>query len=1089
MQNGRIKEQMERKRSATRARIIYACSAVASTLAVMPAADAAAISWFAPGTIVTANSALSQVGQVYEAAAWGNPGSVTYTDASFGSTIITFTSGTTNGGAGTVADVNPDGGPASSTSGYSGSGNSGFDTVLGGFAYDGNGTDPNPVITIKGLTTGEAFSVQIFAIDDRNFNNIGNRTESYSDGTNQSASIKLGSNQYVIGAFVPTSTTQTVNIIPGNGSNSNLNALVVRNLGQVWSGTANGNWDTSSANFSGLNYSQVIAENGGLVYFADTDSSGNPVATSSVTVQAGGVTPTYVTFNNNSVAYALGGGAIGGNASMALLGSGTVTLNSANTFSGPTTINAGALVLGHSLAVQNTTVSVNVNNGLQFAAGLGSATLGGLGGSGNLSLQDNAGSPAAIALTVGGNNGNSTYSGALSGSGSLVKTGTGILNLAGNNTFSGGTTVNQGTLQLSYNPNDDPTGTLVAGSSLTIGTGATVEMTVDDALGYHSSATASTNISGGTLTIDAGHHATLQGVILTGGTLTAAGTGDFAGNGNSNYIIDGNVTVAASANVSTISAPSILLRGTPAGGNTTGPVTFNVTSGGGTVDLLVSGTIGDHGESEGLIKTGNGTMKVTGPLTYRGNTSISAGTLNVVSQQFTSGNVSIAGGATLEETISSTSGSYTLGTSNINFTGNGTLLFDGTGEPTFGGYSGGVIYTTINLSQGALIDVEKGELKASSFNAAVWSSNQASMKIATNAAVDTYEASIFVDSLTGNGTLSGGYYGTSTTTVGVAGGSGNFTGKLANQTDTSISGIFALTKSGSGTETLSGSNSYTGSTTVTGGTLALSTSLTNNIAPSRAITVGSGATLDVTGVTGSGHFALNGTGTQSTSQAIGGVGTVKGDITIASAATISAGTNSSLNTGSSTTFGTLTTTFGTTTFGTSGIYSWKDSAAPANGVAGTDWDTLSLSGLNVTSTNGAKFVIALNGYNGTGGSLGGTPTGLSNNSAQYSWIIAQTTNAATINGTTASLGTPLTSGLNSDVFALDTTNFDIGGTQASASAFTLEFIANGNGSGGDNLVLTYDSTPEPGIGMMVLCGAAPFFSARRRRRMNSVGSV
>ncbi len=53
------------------------------------------------------------------------------------------------------------------------------------------------------------------------------------------------------------------------------------------------------------------------------------------------------------------------------------------------------------------------------------------------------------ALTVGGNNGSTTYSGVISGSGgSLVKTGTGTFTVSGANLFTGGTTVSQGTLLL-----------------------------------------------------------------------------------------------------------------------------------------------------------------------------------------------------------------------------------------------------------------------------------------------------------------------------------------------------------------------------------------------------------------------------------------------------------------------------------------------------------------------------------------------------------------------------------------------------------------------------------------------------------------
>jgi autotransporter-associated beta strand protein len=49
-------------------------------------------------------------------------------------------------------------------------------------------------------------------------------------------------------------------------------------------------------------------------------------------------------------------------------------------------------------------------------------------------------------VTVGSDNTSTTYSGAISGGGALVKTGTGALVLTASNTYSGGTTVNQGSL-------------------------------------------------------------------------------------------------------------------------------------------------------------------------------------------------------------------------------------------------------------------------------------------------------------------------------------------------------------------------------------------------------------------------------------------------------------------------------------------------------------------------------------------------------------------------------------------------------------------------------------------------------------------
>ena len=93
--------------------------------------------------------------------------------------------------------------------------------------------------------------------------------------------------------------------------------------------------------------------------------------------------------------------------------------------------------------MQNSTLDTSGSGAVNFAS-LTSATFGGLTGPGNLTLL-NAGS-AALALSVGDNNTDTTYSGILAGPGSLTKLGAGTLTLTGSNTYSGGTTVRGGAL-------------------------------------------------------------------------------------------------------------------------------------------------------------------------------------------------------------------------------------------------------------------------------------------------------------------------------------------------------------------------------------------------------------------------------------------------------------------------------------------------------------------------------------------------------------------------------------------------------------------------------------------------------------------
>jgi fibronectin-binding autotransporter adhesin len=134
---------------------------------------------------------------------------------------------------------------------------------------------------------------------------------------------------------------------------------------------------------------------------------------------------------------------ISGNGYLINYGAGTVNLNGVNTYTGFTRSNGGTLVLGNSSALQGSAINLYSGDAGNFSFGsLTSATVGGLMGQRNLSLQNALGS--AVALTVGGNNSSSGYSGVLSGSGSLTKVGAGSLTLSGQNTYSGLTDLQRG---------------------------------------------------------------------------------------------------------------------------------------------------------------------------------------------------------------------------------------------------------------------------------------------------------------------------------------------------------------------------------------------------------------------------------------------------------------------------------------------------------------------------------------------------------------------------------------------------------------------------------------------------------------------
>ncbi|MBV8176224.1 MAG: autotransporter-associated beta strand repeat-containing protein, partial [Verrucomicrobia bacterium] len=137
-------------------------------------------------------------------------------------------------------------------------------------------------------------------------------------------------------------------------------------------------------------------------------------------------------------------GVISGTGGVTQIGGGTTILTGSNTYSGSTTISSGTLQAGSATGFSpNSAFIVNATLDLNGF----SNTIGSLAGSGT--VLNNGGAPAT--LTVGNNNTNTTFAGVLANGTSvlqLTKSGTGVLTLTGANTYTGGTTISSGTLQL-----------------------------------------------------------------------------------------------------------------------------------------------------------------------------------------------------------------------------------------------------------------------------------------------------------------------------------------------------------------------------------------------------------------------------------------------------------------------------------------------------------------------------------------------------------------------------------------------------------------------------------------------------------------
>jgi autotransporter-associated beta strand protein len=167
------------------------------------------------------------------------------------------------------------------------------------------------------------------------------------------------------------------------------------------------------------------------------------------------------------------------------------------------------------------------------------------------------------ALTTGGINTSTTFSGVVSGAGSFTKTGSGTQTLTGVNTYTGATTLNGGTLAVGTG------GSLAAGSAVAVNTTA---------------ALTGTGIVNGPVTVNSG--GTIRGGAGAGvGTLTLGG-GLILGNG-------ANLGVR----ITNASTPSITPGGSTLGTipNPTSNNFLNITAGGlstnfATIQIVVDGT-------------------------------------------------------------------------------------------------------------------------------------------------------------------------------------------------------------------------------------------------------------------------------------------------------------------------------------------------------------------------------------------------------------------------------------------------------------------------------------------------------------------
>jgi fibronectin-binding autotransporter adhesin len=615
---------------------------------------------------------------------------------------------------------------------------------------------------------------------------------------------------------------------------------------------------------------------GTVIYSANNTYTGSTtISSGTLQIGSGGTTGSVAgssIIDNSNLTFDLSSsptysGVISGTGNLNQNGSGTLTLSGANTYTGNTYVNSGTLQLGASNVLSNMT-DVVVASGATFAMNSHSDTVGSIAGAGNITLGSGA-------LTTGADNSSTTFSGVISGTGgSLTQDGTGTLILTGANTYTGGTTVSAGTLQ--------------------IGSGGTTGSITGDI-------TDNSN-----LTYDLSNSTTYSGVISgTGnlnksgsGTLTLSGVNTFTGNTTINFNsgtlqLGVNNALNSATDVTVNSSSTFALNnfsdtvGSIAGSGNITLGSGTLTTGADNVSTTFSGVISGTGN---LNQSGTGTLTLSGANTYTGSTTISSGTLQLGASNAvgSSVDVTVNSGGTFALNNHSDSVGSVAGAGNITL-GSGTLttgvdnasttfsgVISGTGALTQNG-TGTLTLTGANTYTG-LTTVTNGVL-AFGANNVLASTNSISIASAGTLNLGNFSNTIGVVTgtgivsfgtssqlvLTGTGTFSGSFTGTGTLILDAG---SNFT-LGANFNDTSLNIVLD-----GGKLNVIGTDSVFGTLTVeANSTLNFSSSSTSLIdftgvsSSGGGVAISNGVTLSVTNwVNGIDYF-------QSSNEPGGGKGT------------------------------------------------------------------------------------------------------------------------------------------------------------------------------------------------------------------------
>jgi fibronectin-binding autotransporter adhesin len=509
------------------------------------------------------------------------------------------------------------------------------------------------------------------------------------------------------------------------------------------------NWDTTSSNW--LNGATLFNFQAGDSARFDATGSANPTVNLAATLL-----PASVVVSNAASYTFTGNGGIGGSTGLIKTNSGTLNVLTTNSYTGPTVIGGGTLVVSY---LANSTLSSGIGaassdpSNLVFYGATLSYTGPTAGTDHGATLNGSGGTFDVIGGTV------LTNSGVITGTGALTLVDTGTLTLANANTYSGGTILSNGVLALGSNgannngaggsgvgPTNAPVtfrgGTLQlygvglnAGNNyntfynplvVPAGQSGTLIMFPRGQINAGTGAGLNSSLSGGgTLNLDvnyvrdalSGDWSAFTGLIIVS-NLNASGDEMRINNNfgyanaaiylNGTFTMDSALTAGATINIGELGGISTVTIGPGAASqpNPTWVVGWKNTTN------TFAGTIANDGTTS-ITKVGTGAWILSGQNTYAGSTTISNGVLvltngvNGDGSIANSTNIWINSGAVLD--VSSRSDG-TLAINSAQFlSGSGTIrgILDNTAGGTVspgGGINGGTgtltVTTNINMNGG-----------------------------------------------------------------------------------------------------------------------------------------------------------------------------------------------------------------------------------------------------------------------------------------------------------------------------------------------------------------------------------------------------